>query len=79
MCATQGLIPRAHDYLVHQTHIGFQREASTVPKSPRATVGAPDDDLIDQTIQPALDHIEYTPVAHSCAKETAQLATGEQW
>ena len=23
-----------------------------------------DDDLIDQTIQPALDHIEYTPVAH---------------
>ena len=39
----------------------------------RATVGAPDDDRFGQTIQPALDHIAYTPVAHSCAKETSQV------
>ena len=45
----------------------------------RATVGAPDDDIFGQTIQSALDHIEYTPVAHSCAKETSQLGTGELW
>jgi hypothetical protein len=32
-----------------------------------------------QTVQPALNHIEYTPVAHSCAKETSQLGTGELW
>ena len=42
----------------------------------RATVGAPDDDLFGQTIQLALDHIEYTPVAHFCAKETPQVCTG---
>ena len=45
----------------------------------RATVGAPDDDIFGQTIQSALDHIEYTPVAYSCAKETSQLGTGELW
>ena len=44
---------------------------------PRAPVGAPDDDLFGQTIQPALNHIQYTPVAHSCAKETSQLGAGE--
>ncbi len=46
-------------------------------RPPRATVGAPDDDLFGQTIQPALDYIEYTTVAHSCAKETVQLCTGD--
>ena len=46
---------------------------------PRATVEAPDDDLFGQTIPPALDHIQYILVAHSCAKETSQVctATGE--
>ena len=48
-------------------------------RCPRATVGAPDDYIFGQTIQSALDHIEYTPVAHSCAKETSQLGTGELW
>ena len=48
-------------------------------RCPRATVGAPDDDLFGQTIQPALNHIEYRSVAHSCAKETSQLGTGELW
>ena len=32
-------------------------------RCPRATVGAPDDDIFGQTIQPALDHIDKTPVA----------------
>ena len=45
----------------------------------RATVGAPDDDIFGQTIQPALDHIDNTPVAHSCAKETPQVCTGGLW
>ena len=47
----------------------------------RATVGASDDDIFGQTIQPALNHIEYIPIAHSCgcAKETSQLGTGELW
>ena len=48
-------------------------------RCPRAPVGAPDDDIFGQTIQPALDHIDYTPAAHSCAKETSQLGTGELW
>ena len=48
-------------------------------RCPRAPVGAPDDNLFGQTIQPALNHIQYTPIAHSCAKETSQLATGELW
>ena len=48
-------------------------------RCPRATVGAPDDDLFGQTIQPALNHIEHTSVAHSCAKDTSQLGTGELW
>ena len=26
-----------------------------------------------------LNRIAYTPVAHSCAKETSQLGTGELW
>ena len=40
-------------------------------------IGAPDDDIIfGQTIQPALNHIEYTPVARSCAKETSQESFG---
>ena len=49
-------------------------------RCPRATVGAPDDDIFGQTIQPALDHIDNTPVAHSCAKETEtlQVCTGRQ-
>ena len=42
---------------------------------PRGTIGAPDDDLFGQTIQPALGHTEYTPVAHFCAKETSQVCT----
>ena len=42
-------------------------------RCPRATVGAPDDDLFGQTMHPALDHIEYTPVAHFCAKEMSQV------
>ena len=50
-----------------------------VQRCPRAPVEAPDDDLLGQAIQPALNHIEYTPVAHSCAKETSQLGKGEQW
>ena len=42
--------------------------------------GAPDDDIFAQTIQPALDHIDKTPVAHSCAKETPQMVcTGGLW
>ena len=45
----------------------------------RATVGAPDDDLFGQTIQPALDHIAYTLVTHSYAKETSQACTGGLW
>ena len=48
-------------------------------RCPRATVGAPDDDLFGKPIQPALNHIGYIPVAHSCAKETSQLRTGGQW
>ena len=48
-------------------------------RCPRAPVGAPDDDIFGQTIQPALDLIEYTPEAHSCAKETSQLGAGGQW
>ena len=48
-------------------------------RCPRATVGAPDDDRFGQTIQPAHDHIEYTPLAHSCAKETSQVFTGGLW
>ena len=46
-------------------------------RCPRATVGAPDDDIFGQTIQSALENIEYTPIAHSCAKETSQLGTGD--
>ena len=39
-----------------------------------------DDDLFGQTIQSALDYIEYTSVAHSCAKEASQLGhEGAQW
>ena len=52
------------------------------PRQPsrRAAVGARDDDLFGQTIQPALDHIEYTSAAHSCAKDTSQLGhEGAQW
>ena len=46
-------------------------------RCPRATVGAPDDDIFGQTIQqPALDHIDNTPVAHSCAKETPDAQEG---
>ena len=41
---------------------------------PRATVRAPDDDLFGQAMQPALDHIEYTPVAHSSAKDARTFA-----
>ena len=48
-------------------------------RCPRATVGAPDDDLLDQTIQPALNHIKFTPVAHSWPEETSQLGTGGLW
>ena len=53
-------------------------------RCPRATVGAPDNDIFGQTIQSALDHIEFTPVAHSCAKETSQhtataVCTGGLW
>ena len=49
-------------------------------RCPRATVGAPDDDLFGQTIQPALGYIEYTSAAHSHAKETSQLGhEGAQW
>ena len=48
-------------------------------RCPNATVGASHDDIFGQTIQPALNHIGYTPVAHSCAKETSQLGTGELW
>ena len=48
-------------------------------RCPGATVGAPDEHLFGQTIQLALNHIENTPVAHSCAKETSQLDTGELW
>jgi hypothetical protein len=41
-------------------------------RCPRATVGAPDDDLLDQTItEPALNHKKCTPVAHSWPKETS--------
>ena len=35
--------------------------------------------IFGQTIQPARSHIEYTLVAHSCAKETSQLGTEELW
>ena len=45
----------------------------------RATVRASDDDIFGTTIQPALDHIDFIPVAHSCAKETSQLGTGGLW
>jgi hypothetical protein len=31
--------------------------------------------LVGQIIQPALYHTEYTPEAHSCAKETSRLCT----
>ena len=48
-------------------------------RCPRASVGASNDDIFGQTIPPALNHIEHTPVAHSCAKETSQLGTGELW
>ena len=48
-------------------------------RCPRATVGAPDDHIFGQTIQLALDHIDSTPVAHSCAKETPQICTGGLW
>ena len=48
-------------------------------RCPRATVRAPDEDNFGQNIQPAFDYIEYTPVAHSCAKEISQLDTGELW
>ena len=48
-------------------------------RCPRAAVRAPDDDLLGKSVQPVLNHIEYTPVAHSCAKETSQLDTPELW
>ena len=55
-----------------------QRCPRACPRAP-VELEAPDDDLLGQAIQPALNHIEYTPVAHSCAKETSQLGKGEQW
>ena len=80
ICTSQGLIPRAHagpQYLLNRAHDGLPYDAM-LRRHPRATVGASDQDLFGKTIQPALNHIEYTPVAHSCAKETSQLGTGEQ-
>ena len=46
MCTSQGLMPRAHtgpQHLVNHAHDGFRCDART--RCPRATVGAPDDDL----------------------------------
>ena len=66
-------------YIVNRAHDGLKYDA-VLRRCPRATVGGrstPDDDLFGQTIQPALNHIQYTPVAHSCAKETSQLGAGE--
>ena len=44
-------------------------------RCPRGTVGAPDDDLFGQTIQPALGHTEYTPVAHFIFRMTERKMT----
>ena len=43
-----------------------------------APVRAPDDAIFGQTIQPVLNHIEFTPASHSCAKRTSKLGAGGQ-
>ena len=69
MCTSQGLIPGAPNG-PHSTSSTTPTTAddATLRRCPRATVGAPDDDLIGQTIQPAFVHIVHTPVAHPRAK-----------
>ena len=45
-----------------------------------STVRAPDEDFFGNIIQPALDHIEFVPPAHSSVKETSQVSNGgDRW